>query len=179
MGLRVFLPLKSASFSTSSPRSPVTVRDCFTFRFVSLGEGGQSLSMLGAKKKSGGGRKAEKQKSRSRWWQKWGREGKVRGCEQYKSWILFYRSNRLTRPVPRSRCTPGWEVHCCRATGGRPEIREEVSTEVLIRARRNSLGQINWEKIIQWGHIIIIRAFSGQTFIHHMLFRDKKQWLLN
>ena len=30
------LPLKSASFSISSPRSPVTVRDCLTFRFVSL-----------------------------------------------------------------------------------------------------------------------------------------------
>lgn len=63
MGSRVFLPLKSASFSTSSPRSPVTVRDCFTFRFVSLREGGQIVSMLGAKKKKWRrrkrGRKAE------------------------------------------------------------------------------------------------------------------------
>lgn len=30
------LPLKSASFSISSPRSPVTGRACLTFRFVSL-----------------------------------------------------------------------------------------------------------------------------------------------
>lgn len=39
----------------------MTVRDCFTFRFVSLGEGGQIASMLGAKKKwrRKKGRKAE------------------------------------------------------------------------------------------------------------------------
>lgn len=35
------LPLKSASFSMSSPRSPVTVRDCLTFRFVSLTKRGE------------------------------------------------------------------------------------------------------------------------------------------
>lgn len=54
------LPLKSDSFSISSPRSPVTVRDCLTFRFVSLIERGEKRKRQeGGKKWSGGGGEEE------------------------------------------------------------------------------------------------------------------------
>ena len=54
--------------------------------------------------------------------------------------INVTQKQRLTHPVLLSRCTPGWEVHCWRATGGPPEITEGFITVVRMRPSE-------WDKI--------------------------------